>query len=111
MHATLALPPLPQSSTVTARDLFVTSSDSAPAVWQPSSAQVLWGLQLPSDAHLAFHILHLVSERPGFNSGDMEPKLVYRCLRQLSVWVTDNYYNDVVVEGADNVPETGPVIL
>ncbi|KAL1731333.1 hypothetical protein EV714DRAFT_208888 [Schizophyllum commune] len=41
----------------------------------------------------------------------MEPKLVYRCLRQLSVWVTDNYYNDVVVEGAENVPETGPVIL
>ncbi|KAL1677537.1 hypothetical protein EV122DRAFT_279012 [Schizophyllum commune] len=41
----------------------------------------------------------------------MEPKLVYRCLRQLSVWVTDNYYSDVAVEGADNVPETGPVIL
>ncbi|KAL1757736.1 hypothetical protein FB107DRAFT_272727 [Schizophyllum commune] len=41
----------------------------------------------------------------------MEPKLVYRCLRQLSVWVTDNYYSDVVVEGAENVSETGPVIL
>ncbi|KAI5825677.1 hypothetical protein K523DRAFT_419840 [Schizophyllum commune Tattone D] len=41
----------------------------------------------------------------------MEPKLVYRCLRQLSVWVTDNYYNDVVVECVENVPETGPVIL
>ncbi|KAL1687449.1 hypothetical protein GGG16DRAFT_116940 [Schizophyllum commune] len=41
----------------------------------------------------------------------MEPKLVYRCLRQLSVWATDNYYSDVAVEGADNVPETGPVIL
>ncbi|KAI5886623.1 uncharacterized protein SCHCODRAFT_02642185 [Schizophyllum commune H4-8] len=41
----------------------------------------------------------------------MEPKLVYRCLRQLSVWVTDNYYSEVVVEGAENVPKTGPVIL
>ena len=68
-------------------------------------------MQLASDAHLAFHVLHLVFERSGLISGDMEPKLVYRCLRQLSVWVTDNYYNDVVVEGAENIPETGPVIL
>ncbi|KAL1669852.1 hypothetical protein GGF50DRAFT_109917 [Schizophyllum commune] len=36
----------------------------------------------------------------------MEPKLVYRCLRQLSVWVTDNYYNDVVVEAATHRNES-----
>lgn len=36
---------------------------------------------------------------------------MYRCLRRLSIWVAGNYYSEVVVEGAENVPESGPVIL
>ncbi|TEB30908.1 hypothetical protein FA13DRAFT_1764336 [Coprinellus micaceus] len=41
----------------------------------------------------------------------MELKLVYRFLRQVSDWVLDNYYSEVVVEGAENVPLHGPVII
>lgn len=41
----------------------------------------------------------------------MELKLVYRFLRQVSDWVLDNYYSEVVVEGAENVPLHGPVIM
>ncbi|KAL1745940.1 hypothetical protein HDZ31DRAFT_35277 [Schizophyllum fasciatum] len=41
----------------------------------------------------------------------MELKLVYRCLRQLSVWVADDYYGDIVADGEENVPQSGPVIL
>ncbi|XP_006456196.1 hypothetical protein AGABI2DRAFT_228041 [Agaricus bisporus var. bisporus H97] len=32
-------------------------------------------------------------------------------LRQLSLWIVDGWYSDVHVEGASNVPKTGPLIL
>ncbi|KAJ3524857.1 hypothetical protein NMY22_g10822 [Coprinellus aureogranulatus] len=41
----------------------------------------------------------------------MELKLVYRFLRQVSDWVVDNYYSEVVVDGAENVPLHGPIIM
>ncbi|KAF6760508.1 glycerol-3-phosphate O-acyltransferase [Ephemerocybe angulata] len=41
----------------------------------------------------------------------MELKLVYRFLRQVSDWVVDNYYSEVVVEGEENVPIHGPIII
>lgn len=37
--------------------------------------------------------------------------VVERGLRQLSLWIVDGWYSDVHVEGASNVPETGPLIL
>ncbi|TFK18442.1 hypothetical protein FA15DRAFT_675295 [Coprinopsis marcescibilis] len=41
----------------------------------------------------------------------MEPRLVYRFLRQVSDWVVDGYYSEVVVEGKENVPKHGPLIV
>ncbi|KAJ3508497.1 hypothetical protein NMY22_g16594 [Coprinellus aureogranulatus] len=41
----------------------------------------------------------------------MELKLVYRFLRQVSDWVVDNYYSEVVVDGVENVPLHGPIIM
>jgi hypothetical protein len=42
---------------------------------------------------------------------DMELKLVYRFLRQVSDWVLDGYYSEVVVEGEENVHIKGPLIM
>lgn len=41
----------------------------------------------------------------------MELKLVYRALRKVSDWTVTGYYSDCVVEGGENVPETGPLII
>ena len=41
----------------------------------------------------------------------MELKLVYRTLRKISDWTVTGYYSDCVVEGGENVPETGPLIM
>ncbi|KAH9920018.1 glycerol-3-phosphate-1-acyltransferase [Epithele typhae] len=40
----------------------------------------------------------------------MELKLVYRSLRQISDWAL-RFYSDVYVEGEENVPEHGPLII
>ncbi|KAK0475829.1 acyltransferase [Armillaria novae-zelandiae] len=37
--------------------------------------------------------------------------LVYRILRQLSDWTVDGFYSEVYVEGAENVPKDGPLII
>jgi glycerol-3-phosphate O-acyltransferase / dihydroxyacetone phosphate acyltransferase len=41
----------------------------------------------------------------------MELKLVYRFLRQVSDWSVNGFYSEVHVEGHENVPKHGPVIL
>ena len=41
----------------------------------------------------------------------MELKLVYRTLRKISDWTVTGYYSDCVVQGGENVPETGPLIM
>ncbi|KII85516.1 hypothetical protein PLICRDRAFT_319211 [Plicaturopsis crispa FD-325 SS-3] len=41
----------------------------------------------------------------------MELKLVYRALRQISEWTVAGYYNEVRVEGAENVPADAPLII
>ncbi len=41
----------------------------------------------------------------------MSLKLVYRILRQLSDWTIDGFYSEVYVEGAENVPKDGPLIM
>ena len=41
----------------------------------------------------------------------MELKLVYRTLRKISDWTVTGYYSDCVVQGSENVPETGPLIM
>ncbi|KAK0216874.1 hypothetical protein IW262DRAFT_1507360, partial [Armillaria fumosa] len=38
-------------------------------------------------------------------------KLVYRILRQLSHWTVDGFYSEVYVEGDENVPKDGPLII
>ena len=40
----------------------------------------------------------------------MELKLVYRGLRQISDWAL-RFYSDVYVDGVENVPKDGPVIV
>ena len=40
----------------------------------------------------------------------MELKLVYRGLRQISDWVL-RYYSEVYVDGQENVPPDGPLIM
>ena len=40
----------------------------------------------------------------------MELKLVYRGLRQVSDWAL-RFYSDVYVDGIENVPRDGPIIL
>ena len=40
----------------------------------------------------------------------MELKLVYRTLRQISDWAL-RYYSEVYVDGQENVPADGPLIL
>ncbi|TFL03794.1 hypothetical protein BDV98DRAFT_525392 [Pterulicium gracile] len=41
----------------------------------------------------------------------MELKIVYRILRQVSDWTLTGFYSDVHVEGSENVPKHGPIIL
>ncbi|KAK0186468.1 acyltransferase [Armillaria mellea] len=41
----------------------------------------------------------------------MTLKLVYRILRQLSDWTVDGFYSEVYVEGVENVPKDGPLII
>ncbi|KAI0764978.1 glycerol-3-phosphate-1-acyltransferase [Fomes fomentarius] len=40
----------------------------------------------------------------------MEPKLVYRGLRQISDWAL-RYYSEIYVDGQENVPRDGPLII
>ncbi|SJL09105.1 uncharacterized protein ARMOST_12481 [Armillaria ostoyae] len=41
----------------------------------------------------------------------MTLKLVYRILRQLSDRTVDGFYSEVYIEGAENVPKDGPLII
>ncbi|EAU86620.2 hypothetical protein CC1G_07278 [Coprinopsis cinerea okayama7 len=41
----------------------------------------------------------------------MELKLVYRGLRKVSDWILDGYFSEVVVEGKENVPVEGPLVI
>lgn len=41
----------------------------------------------------------------------MELKLAYRILRKISDWAIAGYYSDLTVQGSENVPKNGPVII
>lgn len=41
----------------------------------------------------------------------MELKLVYRFLRKVSDWVVNGFYSEVYLEGQNNVPKEGPLIM
>lgn len=41
----------------------------------------------------------------------MELKLVYRALRKVSDWTLSDYYSEVFVQGKENVPKGGPLIM
>ncbi|TFK50350.1 hypothetical protein OE88DRAFT_1808699 [Heliocybe sulcata] len=41
----------------------------------------------------------------------MELKLVYRVLRKISDWALSEFYSEVYVEGQENVPQAGPLIV
>ena len=41
----------------------------------------------------------------------MELKLVYRALRKVSDWTLSDYYSEVSIQGKENVPKGGPVIM
>ncbi|KAF4610143.1 hypothetical protein D9613_010682 [Agrocybe pediades] len=41
----------------------------------------------------------------------MELKLVYRILRKISDWTVAGYYSETYVEGQENVPKEGPLII
>ncbi|KAJ7364019.1 glycerol-3-phosphate-1-acyltransferase [Mycena albidolilacea] len=41
----------------------------------------------------------------------MELRLVYRILRKVSDWTLETFYSEVYVDGAENVPKTGPLII
>ncbi|KAK7049857.1 hypothetical protein VNI00_005287 [Paramarasmius palmivorus] len=43
--------------------------------------------------------------------GKFELKLAYRTLRKISDWAVTGYYDDVNVQGYENVPKDGPVII
>ncbi|KAF9044221.1 hypothetical protein BJ165DRAFT_1347805 [Panaeolus papilionaceus] len=40
-----------------------------------------------------------------------ELKLIYRFLRKVSDWTVAGYYSDVYIEGEENVPKDGPLII
>lgn len=40
-----------------------------------------------------------------------ELKLIYRFLRKVSDWTVAGYYSDVYIEGEENVPKDGPLIM
>jgi glycerol-3-phosphate O-acyltransferase/dihydroxyacetone phosphate acyltransferase len=41
----------------------------------------------------------------------MELKLVYRALRKVSDWTLSDYYSEVSIQGKENVPKGGPLIM
>lgn len=41
----------------------------------------------------------------------MELKLVYRALRKISDWTVTGYYSETDVQGVENVPDDGPLIM
>lgn len=41
----------------------------------------------------------------------MELKLVYRILRKISDWTVEGYYSETYIEGQENVPGDGPLIM
>lgn len=41
----------------------------------------------------------------------MELKVVYRALRKISDWTVNGYYSEVYVEGQENIPKKGPLVL
>ncbi|KAF9562082.1 glycerol-3-phosphate O-acyltransferase [Agrocybe pediades] len=41
----------------------------------------------------------------------MELKLVYRILRKISDWTVAGYYSETYIEGQENVPKEGPLII
>lgn len=41
----------------------------------------------------------------------MELKVAYRVLRKLSDWLVGGFYSDVDVDGYENVPRVGPLIM
>ncbi|KAF8815561.1 hypothetical protein BYT27DRAFT_7193306 [Phlegmacium glaucopus] len=41
----------------------------------------------------------------------MQLKLVYRFLRKISDWTVDGFYSEVYLEGQENVPKEGPLII
>lgn len=41
----------------------------------------------------------------------MELKLVYRALRKVSDWTISDYYSEVSIQGKENVPKGGPLIM
>jgi glycerol-3-phosphate O-acyltransferase / dihydroxyacetone phosphate acyltransferase len=44
-------------------------------------------------------------------SAMVELKLVYRILRKISTWILAGFYSEVHVEGQDNVPRSGALIM
>lgn len=41
----------------------------------------------------------------------MEFKVVYRALRQISLWTVGGFYEEVYVDGIENIPKDGPLIM
>ncbi|KAF8192936.1 glycerol-3-phosphate O-acyltransferase, partial [Pholiota molesta] len=41
----------------------------------------------------------------------MELKLVYRALRKISDWTVAGYYSETYIEGQENIPKDGPLII
>jgi glycerol-3-phosphate O-acyltransferase/dihydroxyacetone phosphate acyltransferase len=41
----------------------------------------------------------------------MELKLVYRALRKISDWTVAGYYSETYIEGQENIPKDGPLIM
>lgn len=41
----------------------------------------------------------------------MELKIVYRVLRKISDWTVAGYYSETCVEGQENIPLHGPLIM
>lgn len=41
----------------------------------------------------------------------MNLHLVYRVLYRISVWSIYGFYSEVYIEGEENVPEDGPIIV
>jgi glycerol-3-phosphate O-acyltransferase/dihydroxyacetone phosphate acyltransferase len=41
----------------------------------------------------------------------MEIKLVYRWLRKTSDFALEGFYSEVLIEGSENVPKDGPIIV
>ncbi|KAF9267667.1 hypothetical protein L218DRAFT_1073776 [Marasmius fiardii PR-910] len=57
--------------------------------------------KVPQDMELRFSLTYIM----------VELKIVYRTLRTISDWTLSGYYNEVLVQGKENVPKEGPVII